>query len=184
MKQQNEMNDVNEASVKTKLVPVTVRFSPVAYEQMKKLADEFGVSFGTVARLTVDGNLAEYLSTVRYIDKKQASVINKNIVTVGNQIQSIKNDLHRIGVNYNQELKLKHIQAKYDAKREKVEGNKYLTTLDRVKMMMDFDKEQQQETDVVTADNQNFSAEQVIELLEKFEQAANDLGVLLWHIQE
>ena len=35
------------------------------------------------------------------------------IAELSTEIQRIRNELHRIGINYNQELKLKNIEAKY-----------------------------------------------------------------------
>ena len=91
---------------------VTIRFTQEIYKVLQEISEEFDVSMATVIRLAVDDNLSEYLGEVKYIDTKQAKVINHNICTLGKELYDIKKQLKHIGRNYNQELKMKHIALK------------------------------------------------------------------------
>ena len=91
---------------------VTIRFTQEIYKVLQEISDEFDVSMATVIRLAVDNNLSKYLGEVKYIDTKQAKVINHNIGTLGKELFDIKKQLKHIGRNYNQELKMKHIALK------------------------------------------------------------------------
>lgn len=91
---------------------VTIRFTQEIYKVLQEISEEFDVSMATVIRLAVDDNLSEYLGEVKYIDTKQAKVINHNICMLGKELYDIKKQLKHIGRNYNQELKMKHIALK------------------------------------------------------------------------
>ena len=55
----------------------------------------------------IDKNLAIYLGTVRYIDKEQADDILNVSMEISDSCRNILNNVKRIGINYNQELRLK-----------------------------------------------------------------------------
>ena len=61
------------------LVPVTVRLPENVYFQTKELAEIFSLSFASVARITLEANLENYLGTVKYIDKEQADKISEAV---------------------------------------------------------------------------------------------------------
>lgn len=109
------MKDMDEEKLiehKKPMKAVTIRFTQEIYEALNEISEEFDVSMATVIRLAVDNNLSKYLGEVKYIDTKQAKVINHNICTLGKELYDIKKQLNHIGRNYNQELKMKHIALK------------------------------------------------------------------------
>lgn len=109
------MKDMDEEKLiehKKPMKAVTIRFTQEIYEALNEISEEFDVSMATVIRLAVDNNLSRYLGEVKYIDTKQAKVINHNICTLGKELYDIKKQLNHIGRNYNQELKMKHIALK------------------------------------------------------------------------
>lgn len=67
----------------------------------------------TIIRLCIDNRLEKYLSNVFIYDDEMSAAILCEIAELSTEIQRIRNELHRIGINYNQELKLKNIEAKY-----------------------------------------------------------------------
>ena len=97
-----------------------IRFEQEEYDVLKSVADEYHVSLAEVVRLAVAGNLARYLGTIRYVDQKQASNIGKAVLGCKTELWSIRDQLRRIGVNYNQEIKLRNIEAKIKAKEQEV----------------------------------------------------------------
>ena len=107
-----EMNEEKLIDHSEPMKAVTIRFTQEIYKVLQEISDEFDVSMATVIRLAVDNNLSKYLGEVKYIDTKQAKVINHNIGTLGKELFDIKKQLKHIGRNYNQELKMKHIALK------------------------------------------------------------------------
>ena len=84
------------------------------YNELYNLANEYDESIANIIRLVIDKNLCEYLSSVRYIDKEQADDILKVCLEISDNCRNILNNVRRIGVNYNQELKLKIAKEKYE----------------------------------------------------------------------
>lgn len=150
------MEDTNEE----KMHALKVRVTPVMHESLKELSDEFDVSVAKIVRLALDNNLVKYLGNVKYVDKQQAQQINNNICTVGYDLREIGNQLRRIGINYNQELKLKHIEEKN---------------------MSDFQK--QQAMNAVTKDVNLLDKNELENLITRYEKATESLGEALWHIR-
>ena len=96
------------------LVPVTVRLPENVYFQTKELSERFSLSFASVARIALEAELENYLGTVKYIDKEQAEEIRKTLLEILDNCRKIYNEANRIGVNYNQEIRLKNAEAKYE----------------------------------------------------------------------
>ena len=95
---------------KEPLLPITVRFKAVAWNVIREIAEEMGVSQAEVVRMAVAGNMARYLGDVRYIDQDQAKELVTELLDV---TSTVRNELHRIGVNYNQEVRVANTAAKY-----------------------------------------------------------------------
>lgn len=67
----------------------------------------------SLVRRAVDEGLLEYLNTVKFMDYDQGKEIHEALLTAVEEISDVKNELHRIGINYNQEIRLRQIEAKY-----------------------------------------------------------------------
>lgn len=92
---------------------LSVSLSEKTYNELRKLAEKYGESIASVIRIAIDKNLAIYLGTVRYIDKEQADDILKVSMEISDSCRNILNNVKRIGINYNQELRLKNAEAKF-----------------------------------------------------------------------
>ena len=84
----------------TKMISVRMDVEDVAI--LSTLAEEYGETLSNIVRIATKTSLERYLGTVRYIDQSQAVRINNNIVSLGNVMVDIRDELHRIGVNLNQ----------------------------------------------------------------------------------
>lgn len=98
---------------------LTISFPKPVYEVLKEFSDEMGLTLSETVRLATQSNIANYLDSVRFLDSEQAkqiaenqSVVNKNICALFNELQDIRNELRRIGINYNQQVKLLNEQKK------------------------------------------------------------------------
>ena len=172
----------------------TVTFSDDTYTDLKEFADEWGISLSEVVRLAVTGNLARYLGNVQYVDSEQAkrimqnqTAINKNIGILFNQMQDIRSELKRIGINYNQEVKLMHVRRKRaEYQKQSAEesdlvhsGNDMPNVLDYA-MNTKFDAEERQ----ILAETSRFNQDAVIKLIERFEKSASEVGDVLCRFQK
>ena len=95
------------------LLPITVRFKEGAWDVIREIAEESGVSQAEVVRMAVAGNMAKYLGEVRYIDQAQANEIKALVVELLDVTSAVRTELNRIGVNYNQEVRSANASAKY-----------------------------------------------------------------------
>lgn len=91
---------------------LSVSLSEKTYNELRKLAEKYGESIASVIRIALDKNIAIYLGTIRYIDKEQADDILKVSMEISDSCRNILNNVKRIGINYNQELRLKNAEAK------------------------------------------------------------------------
>jgi hypothetical protein len=91
-----------EQPIKRTTKMISVRFDAEDVEALTALAHEHGETLSSVIRIATKASLEKYLGTVKYIDKEQAKRINKNIVSLGNVMVSIKDECRRIGLNLNQ----------------------------------------------------------------------------------
>ena len=88
------------------LQPVTIRFTPDAWQALRDVARQEGVSVAEVARLAITGKLGDYFGTIKCIDRSQAGEIRAQVAALGNE-------LNRIGINYNQEVTALNRMAKH-----------------------------------------------------------------------
>lgn len=161
-----------------KLVKISARINEKVDEVMKDMAQEFGVPFSQVVRLAIDGHLEKYLGTVRYIDGDQGENIQRTMAIIANELQGIRNELNKIGVNVNQvakwnnlERQIERLNAEYKTatpvrKKEIQERLMYLT---RVQKSVNWNY---------------FSLFAVEKYLDRFDAVAERVGEQLWHTQE
>lgn len=95
------------------LQPITVRFPQDVYDAIADIADISCCSKAEIVRMAVAGNLSMYLGDIRIIDKQQGAEIKQQITALFDAVSRAENELHRIGVNFNQLVRLKHIERKY-----------------------------------------------------------------------
>lgn len=149
------------------LRPVTVRFSGEAWEAIRDTAAENGVSMAELVRMAVAGNLSRYLGDIRIIDQQQAAEIKKAITALCDTVSRTETELHRIGINYNQEVRLKQIERKYGDMR-------YSSTATFMRKAEEIAK--------VKNDSANLSKEELDALLTRYEQATKQVGEVLCRI--
>ena len=152
---------VDQGNKVNRLRPITVRFTQDAYDAIRDVADDNSISKAELVRMALAGNLNEYLGDIRIIDKRQGAEIKGQITALFDVVSEIKNELHRIGVNYNQEIRLKNIKRKYG------------TVIN--------DKRTEEEQAVLD-DSVNLSKEELSEIISRYELATKRTGEVLCRI--
>lgn len=104
-----------------KLLPVTVRFTSAAYAAICEIASEHGMSMADVVRRGFDRELSNYLDNIVYMDFEQGKAIQEQLAGLANQMQQILFELRRIGINYNQEIRLRQVAKKYSQRRTEID---------------------------------------------------------------
>ena len=172
---------------KSKSKRLTITFPQDTYATLQEFADEWEISLSEVVRLAVSGNLERYLGNVRYVNTRDAHVIvnnqfiiNENIGKVFTEIQGMKNELRRIGINYNQEVKLLHIQRKKEAYKKKMARLPSSFGSARYSELEKLDNEEA----AVKAATSKFDQDAVIKLLRQFDKSAEKVGDVLCRFQK
>lgn len=101
------MEDENE------LIQVTIRLPLRVKEKIDNLAKSGGCSTAEIIRRAVDGSLNKYCDGLQYVDREQGEAVKKLVGSVYTELSGMRTELNRIGVNYNQEVKLKNLERKY-----------------------------------------------------------------------
>ena len=150
-----------------KLVALTMRISTEMYEALGRLANDYHVSKASVARVAIADNLAKFFGQVQYVDRQQGEEIRKAIADLCTETSDIRIELNRIGVNYNREMALKNIKAKY---------KNIGYDVDLIQMKLD-------EENQVKKNTKLFNPDDVKELMQRYEKAVAEMERVLCRIQ-
>lgn len=164
-----------EGNEQDRLVPITVRFTEGAMSVIDELAKSHGMTKAEIVRLVVDNRLEAYLSNVIYVEHDDVVQMRKDIASVYDELQAIRTELHRIGVNYNQDVKLRQIEAKYA---NKINSRVY-STYDRAKAKVERDKELRE----VQESSGTLNKEELESIMDRYDKVAQKVGETLCHIQ-
>lgn len=137
------------------LVALTIRFTEDAMSVIEQLANSHGRSKADIVRLAIDNRLMQYLPQVAFINHEDALNYRRELAAVFDELQSIRSELNRIGINYNQELKLKQIEKRYSTSR-----NDYNTIMAK-----------QREIDSVKNDSEMLNKDELQQILTRYEAA-------------
>lgn len=156
----------NKRSDKPVLKPMTIRFSTEAWAAIEDMAEKNNTNKTDIVRSAVVRNLAHYYGNIRIVEKGQAEEIKKLITALFDTTAKIEMELHRIGVNYNQEIKLKQIERKYAGR-----GNDFASIMAQGK-----------EREEALKDSSSFSKDEIDALITRYEDATAKVGEILCRI--
>ena len=162
----------------SELVAMTVRFDKGAYNVIGDVAKRNGVSKADIVRFVVDNKLEKYLSDIRYIDENQGRTINKNIIKIGNILVSIRDELNRIGVNYNQEVRLKNLQNKIREKEQEIGRSIKNGGVPTMKLMNEKDALEDQKLQIENSSSE-LKREELLGMMMRMEEIVKEVGDML-----
>lgn len=154
-----------------KMRPVTVRLPDEVWQVIRDVAEENAVSLASVCRMSIASELSKYLRQVRYIDQEQGEEIQTLVSKTCDTLEDIHDELRRIGVNYNQEVKIKNIEAKY-------------ANMERAVGMLSIRSEREKKEAIrrATDGSTAFSTAEIESIMQRFESAQKEIGEQLCHI--
>lgn len=154
-----------QAGGKQRMTATTVRFPEDAAAIIRGVADEHGCSAAELIRIATCGNISKYLGNLYYVDAVQGTRIDETLRGILSEMEQIRRELHRIGINFNQKLKLEHIERK-------MRGTSSST------LRMNYMREQRE----IEKDGNLLNKEELDGIMRRFEAAAGKAGNGLWHI--
>ena len=140
-----------------KMVAMTIRTSRAVMDAIEKNAEYNHVSKAKIIRLCIDNRLKEYLESICIKNEEQAAQIHRDIYELNTKLQEIKLELNRIGVNYNQEVRLMNIRAKYPD----------ITNANQLQQRLEEEEEAVQNT---------LSKSELVEIMYRFTEAVREAG--------
>ncbi len=143
------MDDENE------LIQVTIRLPLNVKEKIERLAQSGGCSTAEIIRRSVDDSLSKYLDGIQYVDKEQGEAIKKQLETLFTEISGMRKELNRIGVNYNQEIRLQNLGNQFQAGR--------ISISETLKMHQS-----------ITEECKGFSPEAINEIMDRFDATVEE----------
>lgn len=164
-----------ESASKEKLIPLTARHHESSYNAISELAEEFKVGKAVVVRMSTAGHLEKYLGQVRFIDEDEGRTINENIVNIGNLISEMRNELRRIGINYNQEIKIRNVAKKIALENEAYKKQERYADLDT--KMEHFNKIEnlEKEIELLRMSSTDLTEETLENFMKKYEQISESI---------
>lgn len=173
---ENEVYDVLERMIdemeaqKTK--ETHIRFNPGVYEGLLEIREEFGISLSKIVNLALTDNLNRFARKVRFADKKQAAEINASVLETQKSIEQIRVNLSRIGSNLNQIAKLENIKKKI------AEEEAHPRPIQSI-----IEGYRNEAIKIEQEINSQFNADDLRELVRRFEEASERFGEAAWRIQ-
>lgn len=98
---------------KEPLKALTIRVTPTMYDAITFVAEQKQVSKSAVCRVMFADRMVEYLGTQNYVDINDGKKLIKLVGKVITKVERIRWELHRIGVNYNTQVRLMQIKEDY-----------------------------------------------------------------------
>lgn len=167
----------NEETQKVNLVKISARINQKIDDVMREMAKEYGVSFSEVVRLAIDGHLEQYFGNVQYMDAEQGKEIRMRCALLGTEMQHIRNELNKIGVNVNQIAKWNNIEAEIVQLKQSMAGK---TAKERYEIVERVQFLQKCQNEILLRVVQPSDME---EYVQRYERATEGVSKALWHIQ-
>ena len=164
----------NDCSKCKNVVRMSVSMSADTHNTLSELAAEFHVSKASVVRHAVEKRLNDYLNNVRYIDHDKAEIIHNTATEIADNSRLILSNIRRIGINYNQELRLKNAEQKYLSV---MQGS----TISYDRMAEAKDEYEKAKSEI---ENNCLNKEELNDLFTRFESVAEEMRELICLIQE
>ena len=114
-----------------KLRPVTIRFPEEIWKALRDTSSARGYSMASLVRQLVEWGLSDM--DEHTLQEEQISALHDAVIKLTDEISQIQRELNRIGVNYNQEVRLKNIERKYANRKNLEDRASYFREMDAIK---------------------------------------------------
>lgn len=159
---------------KERLVPTTVRLPESVYNRFSDLAKKSNSKLSSIIRHTLEFSLEKYLKRVGYSDDEKTAELLGAVRELSNICGDIFNEVHRIGINYNQEIRLKNAQKKYND----ILNDRIKTTDEKQAAINEYNSE------IADIKENGISKDEFKTILERFEAGVEEVRSFAWHIHQ
>lgn len=147
-----------------------------------KLAAEYDVTPSHVLRLIMSANMKKYFNDLKYMDHEQGAEIKEIITDIAEYLSKIRYELNRIGVNYNQDMKLRQAQKKFDELTVRIQRTSDITVLESL-LVQRGNLEKTLNQLKATRSGNPVDINQVTQWLATFDNSAKKVSDALWRIR-
>lgn len=168
------MSNNNTTGNKERLVPTTVRLPESVYNKFSDLAKKSNSKLSDIIRHTLEFSLEKYLKRVGYSDNEKTAELLASVRELSNICGDIFNEVHRIGINYNQEIKLKNAKKKYND----ILNDRFKTIDEKQGAKNEYYSE------IADINENGISKDEFKTILERFEAAVEKVRSFAWHIHQ
>ena len=120
----------------SKFKQIKIRVEEDTYELICSTAKEHKLKIAVLIRAVLKDRLETFNRKCRYADTEQSEKIEVSCREISKELRHINNNITRIGINYNQEVRLKNAERKYKAIAEDAKSS----PLERSHAMYEYNK--------------------------------------------
>lgn len=146
-----------------RLRPVTIRLPEALWKGLRVVSEDRGCSMAALVRQVLEYGISDMDNML--LREDQMAEIRTLVMQLMDAVSGVQRELHRIGVNYNQEIKLKQIERKY----------RNLTDMESRIMAI-------REKDAVQNDHNTLSKDELDRLMQRYTEATEKAGEVLCRI--
>lgn len=173
----------NQKKKKPKTKVRSFRMEIPLSDALDELASEYDMTPSQVFRLLVSHNLEKVMGRRLYVEREQGEQILKTVRAAGDTLNGLRYEINKIGVNYNQDVKVRNMQRKDAELTKKIqETNDTLLTESLLAQQWKLRSEMEK---MNTVPGGGADGPQLVkQWLDRFDVKAKEVSDALWHIQE
>ena len=141
----------NEENVK-----ISIRIPQDLKNKLSLLSDQNSCTISELIRASLNNDFEKHINSIEYIDVEQGKRILDILFNMYTEISQIKLELNRLGVNYNQAVRMKHIENNY--RNHLISHREFLHEIESIHIECD-----------------DFSTESLDRLMKRYESCTNKL---------
>ena len=112
----DEIEVEESAEQSESLIPMTIRLTSDVYETMKIVSDENNMKMSELCRRLLSRKLALSLKHIYFVEPEDGKELKREVSKIGSELERIRCEINHIGVNYNQDVKIRNAQVKQGLK--------------------------------------------------------------------
>jgi|GEM_PF-6338983 len=161
---------------------ISARVTDDEYNELQKLAAAYRISIARIIRISIGIEKRQLKDRVVFTDPEKEKALRSQLTDIMNEMQGIRTELRKIGVNYNQLAKLKNTFLKMKGTQEAAAKS----SGDQKKKLESQTKELKRQyydmTEEFVKGNVVFSPESLTNLMKRYDKATKEAAEAIWRI--
>lgn len=152
-------------------------------DALDELASEYDMTPSQVFRLLVSHNLEKVMGRRLYVEREQGEQILKTVREAGDTLNGLRYEINKIGVNYNQDVKVRNMQRKDAELTKKIQETNDTLLMESLLAQQWKLRSEMEKMNAVPGGGAD-GPQLVKQWLDRFDVKAKEVSDALWHIQE